>query len=43
MNPADVLWTPPSDALERSRIGDFMRWVGRTRGHTFETYEEVWH
>ncbi len=33
-----VLWTPPSDVREKSRIGDFMRWLGRDNA----TYVEMW-
>src|SRR3712207_9543986 len=24
-----VLWTPPDDVLRTSRIGDYLRWLGR--------------
>src|SRR5262249_51645879 len=43
MSAPEVLWSPPADVLERSRIGDFLRWLERTRGLTFRTYDEVWH
>jgi acetoacetyl-CoA synthetase len=40
--PGDVLWTPPADVRERSRVGDFMTWLGRTRGLSFASYDELW-
>jgi acetoacetyl-CoA synthetase len=42
MSIGDLLWTPPADAVDRSRVGDFMRFVGRTRGLEFGTYDELW-
>ena len=42
METAEVLWTPPDDVLERTRVGDFLGWLGRTRGLSFTTYEELW-
>ena len=41
--PGDVLWTPPADVRERSRVGDFMTWLGRNRGLSFGTYDDLWH
>ena len=37
-----VLWTPPPDVLERSRIGDYLRWLERERGRSFAGYSELW-
>jgi acetoacetyl-CoA synthetase len=37
-----VLWTPPSDVLATSRIGDYMRWLGTHRGLSFTTYDDLW-
>ena len=37
-----VLWTPPSDVLETSRIGDFMRWLGAEGRKGVTTYDELW-
>src|SRR6516162_7990682 len=42
MSIGDLLWTPPADALDRSRVGDFMRFVGRTRGSDLRTYDALW-
>ncbi|MGC4773660.1 acetoacetate--CoA ligase [Micromonospora sp. DT44] len=38
----DVLWTPPADVLERSRIGDYLRWLGEHRGLHFADYDALW-
>ncbi len=42
MTPGDVLWNPPADARERTRIGNFMGWLDRTRGLSFNGYTELW-
>src|SRR5262249_39419494 len=42
MNVGDQLWTPPTDVRERSRMGDFMRFLTRTRGLDFDSYERLW-
>ncbi|MEU4569355.1 acetoacetate--CoA ligase [Micromonospora sp. NPDC023956] len=39
---SDVLWTPPADVLERSRIGDYLRWLRAHRGLEFADYAELW-
>jgi acetoacetyl-CoA synthetase len=44
----EVLWTPPADARDRTRLGDFMRFVSRTRGLVFgdaspeRDFEALW-
>ena len=38
----DVLWTPPADVRERSRIGDYLRWLREHRGLDFADYDELW-
>jgi len=38
----DVLWTPPPDVLERSRIGDYLRWLERERGLRFASWHQLW-
>ncbi|HEX6870176.1 MAG TPA: acetoacetate--CoA ligase, partial [Micromonosporaceae bacterium] len=38
----DQLWTPPADVLDRSRIGDFIRFLARTRGLDLPTYDALW-
>ncbi|MFG1673224.1 acetoacetate--CoA ligase [Micromonospora sp. NPDC049282] len=38
----DVLWTPPADVRERSRIGDYLRWLTEHRGLEFVDYDALW-
>ncbi|MEU6020454.1 acetoacetate--CoA ligase [Micromonospora sp. NPDC047134] len=38
----DVLWTPPADVLQRSRIGAYLRWLAEHRGLEFADYEALW-
>jgi acetoacetyl-CoA synthetase len=42
MNAGDLLWTPPADARQRSRVGDFMDWLARERGLDFADYPALW-
>src|ERR687890_1670369 len=37
-----VLWTPPADVLEKSRIGRYLSWLSAERGLAFTTYAEVY-
>jgi acetoacetyl-CoA synthetase len=43
MSIGDLLWTPPADVRQRSRVGDFMGFLARTRGLEFDSYEQLWH
>jgi acetoacetyl-CoA synthetase len=38
----ELLWTPPADIEQTSRIGDFMRFVARTRGVVATDYQQLW-
>jgi len=38
----EVLWNPPSDAWQQSRIGNFVQWLGRERKLHFGDYEDLW-
>lgn len=38
----DVLWSPPSDAREHTRIGDYLRWLESHREVRFAGYPELW-
>ncbi|MEV4757486.1 acetoacetate--CoA ligase [Micromonospora sp. NPDC049559] len=38
----EVLWTPPADVRENSRIGDYLRWLRTHRGLEFADYQELW-
>jgi acetoacetyl-CoA synthetase len=42
MVPGEVLWSPPADVRERSRIGDFLRFLDSSRGLTFASYDDLW-
>ncbi len=37
-----VLWSPPPDIRERSRIGRYLDWLATARGLRFATYDELW-
>jgi acetoacetyl-CoA synthetase len=37
-----VLWEPPADARETSRMGHYMSWLERERGLAFADYQELW-
>ena len=37
-----VLWQPPADVGERSRIGRYTAWLAAERGHSFAGYDELW-
>jgi acetoacetyl-CoA synthetase len=37
-----ILWRPPSDVLQTSRIGDYLRWLSAERGLEFAGYEQLW-
>jgi len=37
-----VLWQPPADARERTRIGRYMAWLERERGLHFDGYDALW-
>jgi acetoacetyl-CoA synthetase len=38
----EVLWTPPSDIRDRSRIGAYLRWLSREHGLDFADYAALW-
>ncbi|MGW0432954.1 acetoacetate--CoA ligase [Micromonospora sp. NPDC003197] len=38
----ELLWTPPADVREKSRIGDYLRWLRVERGLDFADYDELW-
>jgi len=42
MSAGTVLWTPPADVRERSRIGDYLRWLREHRGLDFAGYADLW-
>jgi len=38
----DVVWTPPPDALERTELGRYIRWLRRERSLDFADYHALW-
>src|SRR5437879_1105409 len=37
-----MLWSPPGDVLERSRIGRYLTWLEANGGPRLQTYDEAW-
>src|SRR3954469_15196971 len=37
-----VMWTPPADVLETSRMGRYMTWLREHRGLEFADYAALW-
>ncbi|HEY7271409.1 MAG TPA: acetoacetate--CoA ligase [Actinoplanes sp.] len=37
-----VLWTPPADIFQTSRMGRYMTWLAEYRGLTFADYAALW-
>ncbi len=42
MSHGDVLWSPPADIRERSRIGQYLGWLEGAHGRTFDGYHDLW-
>jgi acetoacetyl-CoA synthetase len=38
----DLLWTPPADIREHSRVGHYLSWLRDERDLTFDTYDDLW-
>ena len=38
----DVLWAPPADVRDHSRIGLYLRWLEEHRGLQFADYDALW-
>ncbi len=38
----ELLWKPSAELVERSRLTEFMRWLERERGLSFDDYAELW-
>jgi acetoacetyl-CoA synthetase len=38
----EVLWEPPADVREHSRIGAYLRWLADVRGLEFSDYAALW-
>jgi len=39
---AEMLWRPSAELVARSRLTEFMRWLERERGLSFDGYEPLW-
>jgi acetoacetyl-CoA synthetase len=37
-----ILWRPPDDAVDRTRIGRYLRWLAAERGVDADAYEDLW-
>src|SRR5690349_3508430 len=42
MAAGDVLWQPPADARDTTRVGGFLRHLERTRDLSFPDYAALW-
>lgn len=40
--PGDVLWRPPTDVLETSRVGGFLTWLREERGTDLRDHQALW-
>ena len=38
----EILWAPPSDVLDTSRTGAYLRWLREARGLAFDDYPALW-
>ncbi|HET8564999.1 MAG TPA: acetoacetate--CoA ligase [Solirubrobacterales bacterium] len=38
----ELLWEPPAELVERSRLREFIGWLERKRGLSFDGYHELW-
>src|SRR5204862_3321187 len=38
----EVLWTPGPDALQRSRMAAYLRWLTDRRDRRFDGYDALW-
>jgi acetoacetyl-CoA synthetase len=37
-----LLWTPPEEFAQQSRIADYMRWLASHHGLHFQNYDDLW-
>ena len=38
----DLLWSPPDDVRETTRLGAYVTWLEQTTGHTFDDFNALW-
>jgi acetoacetyl-CoA synthetase len=41
-HPAEKLWEPSAELVERSRLTEYMRWLEAERGLRFDSYDDLW-
>jgi acetoacetyl-CoA synthetase len=41
-HPAEKLWEPSAELVERSRLREYMGWLEAERGLEFDTYDDLW-
>jgi acetoacetyl-CoA synthetase len=41
-HPGEKLWDPPAELVENARMTEFMRWLERERGLSFDGYHDLW-
>jgi acetoacetyl-CoA synthetase len=41
-HPAEKLWEPPAELVERARMTEYMRWLAAERGLSFDGYHDLW-
>ncbi len=37
-----VVWIPPADAMERTEVGRYLRWLRERRGLELDSYQALW-
>ncbi len=37
-----VVWQPPPAGAQSTRVGQFLRWLERERGLSFDGYDDLW-
>ena len=42
VQPGDLLWSPPADVRDTTRLGAYLRHVEATTGRTFDDYSALW-
>ncbi|HET8587661.1 MAG TPA: AMP-binding protein, partial [Candidatus Limnocylindria bacterium] len=42
MGDPDILWQPPTDVRQRTRVGHYLAWLERAHGRSFADYDDLW-
>jgi acetoacetyl-CoA synthetase len=40
--PGEILWSPPPDVRQRTRVGRYLAWLEEHRGLRFDDYQALW-